>query len=235
MLKTSFIKSNINFLVSLFILTVSITACTEEDNMDPLTPLFVPIIVKDYAYFQEGSWWVYKNISNGKEDSVYTYNSTREIYSNRGQDIRESYEKLSVNTHSYYNNCNYSYFFDSGRAMYDGDPLSLVEVDRFKWKVISERRYSILLAYSMKKKSFEKSAQPFQYGYGHLSSIEELKGNILVNGKIYSNVIKVNDTINASENDQRTNFFIAKNVGIIKRELLDSNQTWVLDRYHVVQ
>ena len=37
------------------------------------------------------------------------------------------------------------------------------------------------------------------------------------------------------DDDQNTNYYIAKNIGIVRREQLDSNRTWNLIRYNIVQ
>ncbi|MDF2453926.1 MAG: hypothetical protein K0S26_3430 [Bacteroidota bacterium] len=37
------------------------------------------------------------------------------------------------------------------------------------------------------------------------------------------------------DNKQDTYYYIAKNIGIVRREQLDSNRTWNLIRYNIVQ
>ena len=37
------------------------------------------------------------------------------------------------------------------------------------------------------------------------------------------------------DDNQNTNYYIAKNIGIVRREQLDSNRTWNLIRYNIIQ
>ena len=46
---------------------------------------------------------------------------------------------------------------------------------------------------------------------------------------------KMNNTIDVIQNSQKTNYFIAKNIGIIRKEYLDSAKVWNLVRYNIVQ
>ncbi|HRC36289.1 MAG TPA: hypothetical protein PK901_12395, partial [Bacteroidia bacterium] len=74
--------------------------------------------------------------------------------------------------------------------------------------------------------------------YGEKNSIVKIENyyqiyNIgLVN---YVSVIKMSNSIDIINNDQRTNYLIAKNVGIIQEELVDSNNVWKVIRYNIVQ
>lgn len=48
-------------------------------------------------------------------------------------------------------------------------------------------------------------------------------------------VVKFFDSANASEYGSQTNFFIAKNIGIVRKEILNNSKIWNLIRYHIVQ
>jgi len=57
----------------------------------------------------------------------------------------------------------------------------------------------------------------------------------MVNGKIFNDIEQWYDSYNGTEYHIATNFFISKHVGIVKKMLLDSNKTWNLIRYNIVQ
>ena len=40
---------------------------------------------------------------------------------------------------------------------------------------------------------------------------------------------------NVAESNQKTNHFYAQEVGLIRKELLDSNQVWNLIRYNIIK
>jgi hypothetical protein len=58
--------------------------------------------------------------------------------------------------------------------------------------------------------------------------------SIILNSE-YNNVIEVDDEYNAIENSQHTTHYYAQGVGLIKKELIDSNQVWLLIDFNVEQ
>ncbi len=50
---------------------------------------------------------------------------------------------------------------------------------------------------------------------------------------IFENVIEIKDQYNIVENSQSTTHWYAEEVGLIKKELIDSNQVWLLTKYHI--
>jgi hypothetical protein len=61
------------------VLMIGLYGCVKETpsiktNNMPKDPIFKEYWLgesKDYMYFKKGTWWVYKNMQNGKTDSVY--------------------------------------------------------------------------------------------------------------------------------------------------------------------
>ena len=73
-------------------------------------------------------------------------------------------------------------------------------------------------------------------GYGSGTYYSQLKVNMIYkNYKSYENVIKMSDKYNIAEHSQSTIHFYADGVGLIRKELLDSNQVWNLIRYNIVK
>jgi len=65
--------------------------------------------------------------------------------------------------------------------------------------------------------------------------IDNIHLNYTILSKEYSNVIEVADKYNAIENSQPTTHYYAQGIGLIKKELIDSNQVWLLINYNVEQ
>lgn len=59
--------------------------------------------------------------------------------------------------------------------------------------------------------------------------------NISINDSTYHNVQKWLNMHSIIDYEQNTYYYIAKNVGIVRREQLDSNRTWNLIRYNIIQ
>ena len=51
----------------------------------------------------------------------------------------------------------------------------------------------------------------------------------------FYDVVEVHETIDCVQYGQASNYFLAKNVGIIRKEYLDSNHVWRLARNNIVQ
>ncbi len=57
----------------------------------------------------------------------------------------------------------------------------------------------------------------------------------ILNSKNFSATQKWFNYGSDCDDGQNTTYYIAKNIGIVRREQLDSNRTWNLIRYNVVQ
>jgi len=65
--------------------------------------------------------------------------------------------------------------------------------------------------------------------------ILNIHSNYSVLNETFLNVIEIKDQYNIVENSQPTTHFYPEGVGLIKKELIDSNQTWLLIDYNVEQ
>ncbi|MBL7891407.1 MAG: hypothetical protein JNL63_02155 [Bacteroidia bacterium] len=59
--------------------------------------------------------------------------------------------------------------------------------------------------------------------------------SIIIQSGGYKSVVRFDDTYQYAERKNRTQVYIAKNIGIVKKVLLDSNHTWLLEKYNIVQ
>ena len=72
------------------------------------------------------------------------------------------------------------------------------------------------------------AAQGMTYYKDYYDSLQILSNS-------FHKVSKFHSTINETMENSPTNFYIAKNIGIIRKEKLNTSQTWNLIRYHIVQ
>ena len=56
-----------------------------------------------------------------------------------------------------------------------------------------------------------------------------------VSGMVFDRTVKIRELNTYMEGAQSTNHYFSENVGLIKKELLDSNQVWNLINYHIEQ
>jgi len=62
---------------------LSVICCSKEIECSTSNAVKIPQVMKDYFYYKEGTWWVYKNIKNSTYDSLWVSNVN--IYNNRGK------------------------------------------------------------------------------------------------------------------------------------------------------
>jgi hypothetical protein len=186
--------------------------------------------VKDYFYFNYGSWWVYEEENSGKRDSVYV----TQTYSDTGT----YYFKTSVK--STYDGYDYHFWTNS------------VTGDKYKNLVQkSTRSTTVKCAKTGGEEGFVAEAYCFMFypiigkymnndgggyiGYNNILEIEEIYNAYGIYENNFENVVEISEDHTAIEESQPTVHYYSPNVGLIKKELLDSNQVWNLVDYHLVK
>jgi len=190
----------------------------------------VPQVMLDYGFFLPGTYWVYQDSATHATDSVYVtyalsanksvtqqqnlgYTGIFGYYTERWMGTREAEtDNLNVDM-----------------SQQPGATTSVLWMD----KSIGGNFYgkNILMAsvftpgYTLYPNSEPNGSMEF------ISGFDSLK----VGSVYYKKVIQVYDKRNSLQKNNRTNFFISKNMGIVRKELLDSNRVWNLVRSHIVQ
>jgi hypothetical protein len=183
-------------------------------------------MVKDWFYFDYGSWWVYEEENSGMRDSVYVI----ETWSDTGS------HKFLTRVHSTYDGYDYPYFTQTALETYKNHQVKKevqsTGVYRAKTKpgdfVAEDKCFLFYPKVGM---------WSFNYGdpFGDPDSliIKTLYDNFELSGYSYQEVVGIYEITTAVEEYQPTMHFFAKGVGLIKKELLDSNQIWNLVDYHI--
>jgi hypothetical protein len=181
--------------------------------------------LKDHFYFKVGTYWVYEEETTGQLDSQWVSQSMLSTDAcDFDYDINSSLHDYDINI--------WSDLLTSAK----GCGLVPIEnttayIKRNKSKAGDYAGQSVLAIFPYEVGD---SIANQGGGAGNYNSI--LKTNsILHSYEEYNNVVEVSDKYNIIENDQSTRSFYAKNIGLIKKELIDSNQVWNLIRYHINQ
>ena len=211
-----------------------LTACRKDDDISycELHPEECVDVreVKDYFYFKMGSWWVYEEELTGKRDSVYvneTWTDTSSVlFSTELISTYDEYEyrfwTKGVNGSLVKNNLTRK--TDLSTRMYRSKGKSGDYVDEA----------TCFLFYP--KPGLESPAfGGIEYGYKNILKAENLHYTYNISGEIFNNVVEFSEEHTAIEESQPTRHFYCPNIGIIKKELIDSNQVWNLVSYHINQ
>jgi hypothetical protein len=193
-----------------------------------------------YSYFKTGTYWIYKDSASGVEDSVYVFYDTAYSYYNTGTTGVDAgnYNFYECRMHSYIDTYNYYYKIDMGYYGRDKVP-----VWREKFKPGDYVGQSFLMF-----NSFNPSINLYAYTSPGVITCKNYYDSLNVLGNVFLKAVNFNDTKNASENfssafgsiNPSTDFYIAKNIGIVKKHIYDTifntiNKTEYLIRYHIVQ
>jgi len=219
------------------IVIIALSACYKQipkpGQPGNYTYYLIPQTLKDYAEFKPGTYWIYQDSTTGKIDSQYVIeldagiDTFQNTITGSGKGIFEWYNE-HVNT-----------TFDTSDSWYSVTtyrPSIQPDIIGFQdWHYYNHTTMETYLA------EIVYLIYPFtdhSYSYGLYSDTVNnviTYTNYTVNGRIYSNIVKVYETNNPTHGNQPENHYIADHIGIIRRELLRTNHVWNLIRYHIVQ
>ncbi|MFN5983333.1 MAG: hypothetical protein ACK46Y_07395 [Fluviicola sp.] len=217
--------------LSFSLLLLFLQSCKDKNNVDnsincstnPSECQYVKE-AKDFFYFKVGSWWVYEEEISLVKDSVFVTSSYN--YSNYQFDTY-LYSSLTGITLHYF-----------PEQMYEVNGCSSTEPVskqclRIKW---SESKPGEFL--------WDGKILGIKYNLNsYVGSHNIYYPNNFVTVKsiytTYTDVFSFNKTLKLSENasrrdnNQPVNYYLSSGVGIVRKELLDSNKVWRLISYHI--
>lgn len=184
--------------------------------------------VKHFFHFKVGSWWVYEEESSGLRDSVYV-TSAAENPNNYNFDV-EVYSEFQ----------DYSYHYWPEYYSVNGCPDNGVICKRCltvkgsKYKpgdFVGEGRCFLFIPelgdyMGVPNTQFENNQIQVE---GILDSVE------FVTNLKFARTIKIHELNTFIEGIQPTNHYFSEGVGLVRKELLDSNQVWNLVDYYIAQ
>ncbi len=183
----------------------------------------IPQVMKDYFYYKEGSWWVYKNIKNNTYDSMWVFQSTFNSYRGEGK------EGFGLT-----NKC-YEQARSAIRTITNVDLMSF----RISNVVTDEReRFRFSIFWRDPFNGLEKDFNLF-FTNGTLEKIDLARpiiittlDTLIVQNNSYNGLIEVDASSFFYDNIKYRLF--AKNIGLVKYIDRDSNH-WELIRYNINQ
>jgi len=183
--------------------------------------------VKDYFAFNEGSYWVYEEVNSGAMDCVYVtsfYNDANSYY-------------FDVEHHSVHSGYDYRFWTSSSavenRHVKKEEVSLLVKLSKYKPGDFVSESYCFIYYPTVGNLVHSDGGQP--YGYDNELVVNSYYENYIIGNKTCSNVIVMTEEHTASENKQPTIKYYAEGIGLIRKELIDSNQVWNLKDYNISQ
>lgn len=182
--------------------------------------------VKKFFAFKVGSWWVYEEENSGVRDSVYVTQYQNDP-SNYNFDVR---------VYSTYQDYYYHYWpeFAVGDQSCNENGLickRCLSVKRSKYKpgdFVAEGKCFFFIP----------KVGQFDYVYNtalpnNKVTIVSISDSITFSNLAFQRTVKVHEENTYMEGIQPTSHYFSEGVGLVRKELLDSNQVWNLVNYSI--
>ena len=189
--------------------------------------------MQDWYYFKTGTYWVYQEKYSGRIDTITVYEDFAGV----------NYSYWFVfEARSSLDQFRYTYRADSTYSTYclAHPECQCHRVYRSKWRPedtnwVGESQIFVFPHYVG---NFNNVSASYNFGVdpinGH-TSLTQIFHKLKFENNPYSDVVQWDVDIDNSEDDKRTSYFIAKNVGIIEKINYDLNEDWRLIDYFVIQ
>jgi hypothetical protein len=179
--------------------------------------------VKEWMLFQPGTYWIYEEENSGIIDSVYVTFATH-----YGDPESADFNCITKNTLDNYESAYHRAHNELTCFPCLSPHGACVIIMREKYKpndFVGETVYFL----------YDHFIGDWRRTGNDTIALSNIQGSLALENDIFSNVVQIHHAKDITEHDQETNFYFAKNIGIVKKELLDSNQVWNLIRYYIVQ
>lgn len=200
--------------------TPSCPSTGEPANCEPVQN------VKNFFLFKVGSWWVYEEETSGDLDTIYVTEAAH--------DPTNYY--FDVRVYSTYQDYYYHFWPVSGATSQNcvdfGTICSrCIKVKRSKYKsgdVLGEASCFIFIP-SVGDSDFNWNSQfPDNYVF-----VDSITSEFSIGNLDFSRTIKMHELNTRMEDYQPTNHYFSENVGLVRKELLDSMKVWNLIDYYI--
>jgi hypothetical protein len=208
-------------------------SCKKDKNPEP-DPGFSAPVNQDlyaYAYFKPGTYWVYQDSISGIIDSVYVTFANKGTYTNGDAEVaqglyRGTFSWFTCDAISSYDHYKYQNWMDQSYEVNGSAPT------------VNRERYIMPGSGNKNGETIHLAIVPIGQqltSYPDYVYYKAFYSNITFNSKSFVNIQKWLNNKSMVDDKQNTNYYIAKNIGVVRREQLDSNRTWNLIRYNIIQ
>ena len=212
----------VGYVVYVIILVVLLNSCEGcKSDYGPYIPM--PKEFKSYTVFPKGSYWIYKDSASMLLDSINEYDA--------------DYNKLGGNPNAYYINDVWIFSYKSTHHLNDSlHGFSGID-DYTKFYVYSENIQTVIYDYPL---YFDADTLNSKYQYNDYDggfvdvTYTKLMSSMAIGSNVFTDVkvFEQSKLMPHVPNTLTRRIFIAKNVGIIRRELFNG-EVWELEKYFI--
>jgi hypothetical protein len=219
---------------ALLVLLGITAACKDKPKPNepaPCTSCETRMETKKYFLFDVGSWWVYKEETTHEKDSIYVINAAND----------PSSADFDVRYFSLYQNCYYHFFplitvssqlsgCSDNVLSYYKKCIYVKNSKYFPGDYVGEEN----CFFSQYYKTASTPAPNIHFSDNKII-FEEVYDTYSLPSLSFGKTLKVHVEHSQLEHDSPVNYYYVKGVGLIRKEIIDSNQVWNLVDYHVTQ
>jgi len=181
--------------------------------------------MKEWFYFQPGTYWIYLEETSGDLDTVHVYDAwdTESFFRVETQSsvLEEWIPGLWVKYNYYYN-------YTGSRACLSVPQCTCHKLERVKGRINDFVGAATILTFPFIENDF------IYPGGGGTATIEELYDTLEVNTMIFPESVRVHNDICASEDGRAVTFYFSKNIGLIRKDYPEE-EVWNLIDYNIIQ
>jgi hypothetical protein len=208
-------KSNCSYLAA-FLITLGGLSCGEHTPQP--TVYNIEQHMKDWIFFDTGSWWVYRETGSGITDSQYVTESSISYgklapYRKKHPYVKSQFAIVKLNSLTYFE----LHSPHGSSLVFKTDPWDSVQ-----------RGWTKLLYKPFQPGIREASHGP--YGY---TEITALNPHFTLDNITFDTLLTVFDNLDNSEGNDSMEYKVFKGVGIISKRNISKKLEWKLIRYHI--
>jgi hypothetical protein len=183
--------------------------------------------LESYCYFLPGSYWIYEDSISKELDSVYVVfaaKGTKTVTEQDSLGYQGIYDWFNCKVLSSYDKYEYVNWMDETWDLFGGTSC----VRRSKYATVqsgSNTGTTIFFSLVNLHKKLYDGITEVEYSSFYTSF------SVLSNS--YSSVQKWTNTVNYTEDKNKTLYFFKQGIGIVRKELIDSSKVWNLKRYKI--
>lgn len=197
---------------------IVLQSCKKEEEVKTFPYKAIPQEVRDYAWFDVGSYWVYEDSATKQLDSIYIYNTQTRKGRNYNQNTPlTDFELLTVFARSAQTNSKYDFHMGT----YDDLMTNSIVILYSSPLLQDSLRRSEMLYHPLElNRSFNRPTGAF--------ILKDTLTSYTLNGKVYKSVKLFYTESDGIMDYHQSLTWIAPNYGIIKKECLDVPKTYWL-------
>jgi len=217
-------------------LAAMISSCHEKPSGNDLSPCEANpgncksvLEAKDFFLFKLGSFWVYEEETSHERDSMYVI----EFNNTEGYDF-DVVIKSSLTDYQYHF---WPTYYGNISGCHETGPVNkrCLFVNRSKFKFQDHLGEAIVFFINNNVGESISTGSDLNYCPNNHLTFSAKYDSLQISNTYFHHIIRIDQECEFAEGKQPTKYYYSRNIGIVRKELIDSNQIWNLVNYHVIQ